>query len=214
MSANDDQRSTPEGDSNRRGSPDAQPSSQASLRAAAILEVLAGQRTATEAAEALGISLNHYYLLERKALAGLTTACELQPKGPKGPGAEAQLKILQRSLEECQRECLRQTALVRATQRAVGLPAVAAPPGKNRGKGGKSGASAGGKTRKRRPQVRALRAAEEARKNCSSEKTDSPISRRLSSVETGMESTAQSPEVKSLEVKSLEVKEPTDGAQG
>jgi hypothetical protein len=192
--------SAEERDSNGRGSPDAPRSPEASLRAAAILEVLAGLRTATEAAEALGVSINHYYLLERKALAGLTAACELQPKGPKGPGAEARLKSLQRELEQCQRECLRQAALVRATQRAVGLSAVSAAAAK---KSGKSGKSALRKKRKRRPQVRALRAAEEARKNCSGPETDSSLSGSLSDSRQAMES-ATSPQVK----------ESTDGAQG
>jgi hypothetical protein len=202
MSENDNRVATKAVPSSRRCSVDAQPSPEASLRAAAILEVLAGQRTATEAAEALGVSLNHYYLLERKALAGLTAACELQPKGPKGPGAEAQLKTLQRELEQCQRECLRQTALVRATQRALGLSAAAsAASGK---KSGKKGKAAGRKPRKRRPQVRALRAAEEVRKNCSSRKSDSLLSATASGLEKARESTVKSPDVK----------EPTDGAQG
>ena len=143
-----------------------QPASpQANRRAAAILEVLAGLRTAAEAAAALGISVNHYYLLERKALAGLLSACEPQPKGPRGPGAEQKLAALQRELEECRRECLRQTALVRATQRAVGLPASATA------RSSRSAAAKGGKkkghSRKRRPAVRALRAANELRQNCS-----------------------------------------------
>lgn len=152
-----------------------EPSAEALRRAVAILEVLAGQRTAAEAAAALGISINHYYLLERKALAGLTVACELQPKGPRGPGLEKQLLALQRELEQCQRECLRQAALVRAAQRAVGLPAVPAPATARRGKNGKPSAGKS-KTRKRRPQVRALRAAERARKNSSGSKTEAAVS--------------------------------------
>ena len=46
----------------------------AERRAAVILEVLAGVRTVAEAAQVLGICANHYYLLERKALAGLVAA--------------------------------------------------------------------------------------------------------------------------------------------
>ena len=39
--------------------------------AAAVLEVLAGLRTPAQAAQALGLSVNYYYVLERKALAAL-----------------------------------------------------------------------------------------------------------------------------------------------
>ena len=45
-------------------------SPEAGRRAAAILEVLAGQRTPREVAQALGVSLPYFYLLERKALGG------------------------------------------------------------------------------------------------------------------------------------------------
>ena len=96
----------------------------AAQRAAAILDVLAGQRTTTEAAAALEISVNHYYLLERRALEGLMGACEPQEKGPKGPTLENQLQRLEQQLQQSRRECMRQAALVRATQRAVGLPAA------------------------------------------------------------------------------------------
>lgn len=143
-------------------------SAEASRRAAAILEVLAGVRGPSESAAALRISVNHYYLLERKALAGLVSACEPQPKGPRGPGLEQQLARLERELDQCRRECLRQAALVRATQRAVGLPlspAVQSPSkaGKRKGAGHAKNAA----TRRRRPTVRALRAAQMLRENSS-----------------------------------------------
>jgi len=143
-------------------------SEEASRRAAAILEVLAGVRGPSEAAAALRISVNHYYLLERKALAGLVSACEPQPKGPRGPGIEQQLARLERELDECRRECLRQAALVRATQRAVGLPL--SPPAQPQGKVGKRkgpGHAKGAAARRRRPTVRALRAAHTLRQNSS-----------------------------------------------
>jgi hypothetical protein len=144
----------------------------ASQRAAAILDVLAGQRTTSEAAVALEISVNHYYLLERKALEGLTAACEPQVKGTKGPSLESQLQSLQRQLEQSRRECLRQAALVRATQRAVGLAAVPEPKKSSRRK------TKGGTGRKKRPPtVRALRAAEVIRKNSSRLKPEIPLER-------------------------------------
>jgi hypothetical protein len=134
-------------------------SSEAQRRAAAVLEVLAGVVTPPEAAAALGLSVNGYYLLERKALGGLAAACEPQPKGRSKPGLEQQVAAQQREVERLRRECQRQAALVRATQRAVGLPAATPP--KTAGKK----TSAGGKGRRRRkPTVRALRAAGALRK--------------------------------------------------
>lgn len=138
-----------------RSSPSA--SGTAQRRAAVILEVLGGVRTVAEAALALGICANHYYLLERKALAGLVGACEPQPKG-KQPNPEKQLAALRKALERSERECQRQAALVRATQRALNLPAPpadrAASATARRGKNGKP-------PRKRKKSVRALRAAQQ-----------------------------------------------------
>ncbi len=132
-------------------------SREAKQRAAAILEVLAGARTPTAAAQALGVSLTRYYLLEEKALAGLLAACEPQPRGP-GQDSARRLVALERDCQRWQRECARQQALVRAAQRTIGL---AAPPplAKEKGK----------KRRPRRPVVRALQAA--ARLRTGEEKT-------------------------------------------
>ena len=142
-----------------------QASKEAGRRAAAVLEALAGLRTPSEAASALGISATHYYQLERKALAGLLAACEPQPQGARTPGIEKQLATVQRQLEDCQRQCLRQAALVRATQRAVGLPAAPSASSSGQAKSRKNP----GKRSRRRPTVRALRAAETVRKNSSGE---------------------------------------------
>lgn len=141
-------------------------SSEANRRAAIVLEVLAGIRTPGQAAEALKLSVNYYYVLERKALQGLLAACRPSPKGPPGPSLERQLQQLQLQLAQCRNECQRQAALVRATQRAVGLPAPAAPkpqPSK------KSDAKTTRKRRRRRPSVRALRAAAKLRQNSAAE---------------------------------------------
>ena len=134
-------------------------------RAAAVLEVLAGMRTPSEAAKALGLSVNYYYVLERKALAGLLAACQPQPKGPPGPSNEQQLARVQQELDKCRQECMRQAALVRATERAIGLSAVS--PSSKRG----NGKPEDGKKRKRRrrPAVRAMLAAETLRQNSSLE---------------------------------------------
>lgn len=152
-------------------------SREANRRAAAVLEVLGGFRMPSEAAAVLGISVSHYYLLERKALAGLLAACEPQPKGPREPSTEKKLKTLERELETCRRECMRQAALVRATQRAIGLPAVPSPSKK----GGQAAGKAQGKkaaAKRRRPTVRALRAAEAVRENSSGENFAGELEKR------------------------------------
>jgi hypothetical protein len=145
-------------------------SAEANRRAAVILTVLAGERLPSEAAEVLGISVTHYYILERKALQGLLGACERKPQGPPGPTAEQQIVQLERQLEQARRQCQRQAALVRSTQRALGLPATSGgPPGKAKSKskssGDDNGKSAGRKRRRRQPTVRALRAAETLARN-------------------------------------------------
>lgn len=141
-------------------------------RAAAVLEVLAGVRTPSEAAQALGLSVNYYYVLERKALAGLLAACQPQPKGPPQPSGEQQLARLKRELEKCRQECLRQSALVRAAERAIGLSALLPPT--RREKQGKS-ESPKPPRRRRRPTVRALRATKTLRKNSSLEEMPAEV---------------------------------------
>jgi hypothetical protein len=116
-------------------------------RAAAILEVLAGMRTPMAAAEALGVSLPRYYLLEVQALHGMLVACEPRTLGP-GPSPASALAALQRECEQLRRDCARQQALVRAAQRTIGLP----PPTPLKP------AANGKKRRRRRPMARALRA--------------------------------------------------------
>jgi hypothetical protein len=92
-------------------------------QAAAILEVLAGVRTPTEAAEALGMSLPRYYQVESRALRGLVAACAPRPKG-RQQSVESAVAAQKREIERWRREAGRQQALARAAQRAVGL----APP--------------------------------------------------------------------------------------
>jgi hypothetical protein len=122
-----------------------------------ILEVLAGSRRPSEAAAALGVTVPRYYLLEEQALHGLVAACE--PRTLQGPRPETRLAQLEKQLRERERECARQQALVRAAQRTVGL---AAPPAVQSTAGGKPAphtAKNGQHGRKRRPTVRALKAA-------------------------------------------------------
>lgn len=166
----------------------------ARLRAAVILEVLAGQRTAGEGAEALGLSVNHYYLLERRALAGLLEACRPRPRGPRPEQAlERKAAALERELQRALHECRRQAALVRATQRALGLPAAAPEPAGDKKAAKTKGRGSRGKKprkRKRQPSVRALRAAEALR-----------------------EEEAAAPEEKTLAAETDAAVQPTDGRQ-
>ncbi len=115
--------------------------------AAAILEVLAGGRTPTEAAQSLGISPPRYYLLEQRALKGLIAACRRRPRG-RVKTSESEAEQLRGEVRRLQRDCGRWQALLRAAQRAVGL----APPRPVKPKPGEK--------RPRRARVaRALRAA-------------------------------------------------------
>jgi hypothetical protein len=112
---------------------------------AVILEVLGGVRTPTDAAGALGVSVPRYYALEARALRGLLRACQRRSRGRKR-SAEGELARLKVDLERLATERDRLQALLRASQRAMGLAAPQKPEHSK-------------KKRKRRPQVRALRAA-------------------------------------------------------
>jgi len=133
--------------------------------AVGILEVLAGVRTPADAAAALEISLPRYYQLETRALEGLVAACEPRPKG-KQPSLEKKIAELEREVEQAQREAARQHALVRAAHRSLGLKAPHKP-----GKSDKQPKDQKGR-RKRRPTVRALKAARVLKKR-GSEDTES-----------------------------------------
>jgi hypothetical protein len=122
-------------------------SREAQQKTAAILEVLAGVRTPTQAAEALGISLPHYFNLETRAMQALVKCCEPRPRGP-GRNPDRELTSLRRQYERLQRELARQQTLVRIAQRTIGL---APPPAPSK--------AAPGKKRRKRPVVRALAAA-------------------------------------------------------
>ena len=88
----------------------------------------------------------------RRALEGLVTALGPRPRG-KQPSLELRVKQLEKELEAARRAWPRQEALVRVTQRSMGLAALAKP---------KPPAPViNGKRRKsRRPMVRALKACE------------------------------------------------------
>jgi hypothetical protein len=112
---------------------------------------LAGGRTPLDAAKTLGVKLPRYYQLETRALQGLITALEPRPK-VRQPSPEGRIARLEKALGEAHRESLRQQALVRVAQRSLGIKPLPPDEGKQAGKD-----TAG--RQKRRPSVRALKAA-------------------------------------------------------
>jgi hypothetical protein len=124
---------------------------EATRMAVVILEVLAGVRSPPDAASALGITSPRYYQLETRALNGLVAALAPRPKG-KQPSPENRVRQLERALEASRRDAARQQALVRAAQRSLGIKTPPVIDGKSTDKD-----QAG--RRKRRPTVRALKAA-------------------------------------------------------
>jgi hypothetical protein len=121
--------------------PDA--SREAKRLAAVILEVLAGLRTPTQAAQAASVSLPRYYQLETRALAGLVRSCEPRAKGrQRTPTSE--LHGLRRENERLQHEVGRQQTLVRLAQRSMGLsPPAPTPKGKRKRKTARALVTAG-----------------------------------------------------------------------
>jgi hypothetical protein len=125
---------------------------EARRQAAAVLEVLAGVRTPTEVAQQLAMSLTRYYIIESRALQGLLAACEPRPHG-RVRSPDSELAALRRECEQLRRQAARQQALLRVTQRALGLAGAAAAPA------AKAGAKGPKKRRPRKPKARALQAA-------------------------------------------------------
>ena len=124
----------------------AQTDREARRKAAAILEVLAGARKPSDAAQALGITPMRYYLLEMRAIQGLVKACEPLKLGPK-VSPERATEHLQKQVVTLERECARYAALARVAQRAVNLspPLASHKP------------AAGKKVRRHKPPVRAVK---------------------------------------------------------
>ena len=114
----------------------------------AILEVLVGNRSPSDAATALSVSLPRYYQLETRALNGLLLSCEPRKKGyVRSP--EREVENAQKKVQQLQRECARHQALARLAQRTIGLAAPVAA---------KSNGTS--KRKKRSPSVRALKVVE------------------------------------------------------
>jgi hypothetical protein len=123
-------------------------------RATAVLEVLGGLYTPTEAAGALGIGVPRYYMLETQALDGLVKACE--PRG-RGPG-RSETKVIREQAGQIQRlesEVRRLQALVRVSNRALGVAALKTPASSTSGRTRGSKRTKTGRAR-RKPVTRAL----------------------------------------------------------
>jgi uncharacterized protein with WD repeat len=92
----------------------------------------------------------------------MVAACEAKPLG-KQPSPQTRIAALEKELQQARRECARQQALVRVAQRSVGLSAAEAQ---------KTGKTASPRDRrgrkKRRPVVRALKAADTLRSRLAS----------------------------------------------
>ena len=147
------------------------PSQEARRTAAAILEVLAGIRTPSEAAQVLSVSVPRYYALEQRAVASLVAGCERHLRGPaKSP--QQRIAELDREVQRLRQQCDRQRALTRAVQRTVGLPMPAGSTATGKDKANRPSPSASGKKRRtRRPTVRALTAAQTLRQTQAEEST-------------------------------------------
>jgi hypothetical protein len=99
-----------------------QGSESAKRAAQAVLEVLSGLKGPTEGAEALGVSLPRYYVLETRGLEGLVKGLEPREKGKREARPEDRLAEVSRERDRLKTELERMKSLVRAAQRSVGLP--------------------------------------------------------------------------------------------
>jgi hypothetical protein len=109
------------------GPTSAQATTDAKRIAGAILEVLAGVRSITDAALALGVTSARYYALEARAVAGLIAACEPRGPGPlSGHGLASEIERLRGERDRLRDEAARYQALARIAQTAFGPPGAAA----------------------------------------------------------------------------------------
>jgi len=133
-----------------------QASERAKQMAAVILDVLGGNRTPTDAGRILGLSVARYYVVEQRAILGLVDGCEPSTKRGPSPDLEQKVRLLEQENRRLNQAVLRQQAIVRSTQRGLGISAPRTEvPASGSNKPTKSG-----KPRKaRRPTIRALRQA-------------------------------------------------------
>lgn len=113
-------------------------------------------RTTQEAADALGVALPRYYVLETRALSGLVAALEPRARG-RQRGAAERVSALEGEVARLERELRRFQALQRASQRALGLVG-AAPAREGTSKARRSKVDDGAKSKRKRRPNRATRA--------------------------------------------------------
>jgi len=89
--------------------------------ATVVLEALTGLRSTQEAADAMGIALPRYYVLETRALQGFICALEPRARGRQRT-SEHDIRELKADKVMLEREVRRYQALHRAAQRALGVP--------------------------------------------------------------------------------------------
>jgi hypothetical protein len=116
-------------------------------QAACVLEVLAGLRSPEQAAEVLCISLPTYYNIETRALRGLIHGCTPVPPG-RTMSLLKQVRVLESKCAGLEKQVGRYQALLRNSQRSIGL----LPPPKE------LKMKPGGRRKPKRPSIRALRA--------------------------------------------------------
>jgi len=148
----------------------AKASPEARRAAAAILEVWGGVRTPQQAASALGLSVPRYYQIEQRAVGAIVASCEPRPRGP-AVGGERRVRVLERQLAAGRRDLSRLQALLRTSQRTIGLP-LAEP-----AKGPAKPAAGGKKRRSRRPTARSLKLAATLATDSPGENSDAGVER-------------------------------------
>jgi hypothetical protein len=104
---------------------------------------MGGLRTPQEVSQALGVSVNRYYQLETRALEAMIRALEPRARGP-ARKPEAEVERLRRENLRLERERSKSLAVLRATQKAMGM--AAPEQGRKEGRAGR---------KVRRPRVRA-----------------------------------------------------------
>lgn len=148
--------------------------------ASAILDVLAGVRSITEAAQSLGITTARYYAWESRAVTALVAACEPRNPGPiPGAALPAEIERLRAERDRLKAEAARYQALARIAQAAFGPPP--SPPAPVASGGGGAADRPGARQRRartapvptaatgprprqrKRPTVRAMRLAKQVR---------------------------------------------------
>lgn len=123
---------------------------EARRKAAAVLEVLAGLRSADQAARSLDVSLLTYFNLETRALRGLLFACTPHPPGRR-QATDKKLRDAEARIEELSRQVQRHQALLRVAQSGLGLTSPTTTSAKD------VAATSTGKRRRHQPAVRATR---------------------------------------------------------